>query len=53
MSRPALGIDQGTTNSVIASIDGQGRVVVLRNALGSEITPSVVFFEPGPMEAPP
>ena len=47
MSRPVLGIDLGTTNSVVASIDGQGRVVILRNALGSEITPSVVFFEPG------
>jgi molecular chaperone DnaK (HSP70) len=42
-----LGIDLGTTNSVVASIDDQGRVVILRNALGSEITPSVVFFESG------
>ena len=47
MSRPVLGIDLGTTNSVVASIDDQGRVVILRNALGREITPSVVFFEPG------
>ncbi len=47
MSRPVLGIDLGTTNSVAASIDGQGRIVILRNALGSETTPSVVFFEPG------
>ena len=47
MSRPVLGIDLGTTNSVVASIDGQGRIVILRNALGNEITPSVVFFEPG------
>jgi molecular chaperone DnaK len=47
VSRPVLGIDLGTTNSVAASIDGQGRIVILRNALGSEITPSVVFFEPG------
>ena len=47
MSRPVLGIDLGTTNSVAASIDDQGRIVILRNALGSETTPSVVFFEPG------
>jgi molecular chaperone DnaK (HSP70) len=47
VSRPVLGIDLGTTNSVAASIDDQGRIVILRNALGSEITPSVVFFEPG------
>jgi molecular chaperone DnaK len=47
VSRPVLGIDLGTTNSVVASIDDQGQVVILRNALGSEITPSAVFFEPG------
>ena len=47
MNAPVLGIDLGTTNSVVASIDDQGRVVILRNALGSETTPSVVFFEPG------
>jgi molecular chaperone DnaK len=47
MSRPVLGIDLGTTNSVVASIDDQGTVVVLRNAVGDEITPSVVYFEPG------
>jgi molecular chaperone DnaK len=47
VSRPVLGIDLGTTNSVVASIDDQGQVVILRNALGSEVTPSAVFFEPG------
>jgi molecular chaperone DnaK len=47
VSHPVLGIDLGTTNSVAASIDDQGKIVILRNALGSEITPSVVFFEPG------
>jgi molecular chaperone DnaK len=46
MSRPVLGIDLGTTNSVVASMDDQGRIVILRNAAGSEITPSAVFFEP-------
>jgi molecular chaperone DnaK (HSP70) len=47
VSRPVIGIDLGTTNSVVASIDDQGQVVILRNALGSEITPSAVFFERG------
>jgi molecular chaperone DnaK len=45
MSRPLLGIDLGTTNSVVASIDDAGRVVVLRNAVGEEVTPSAVYFE--------
>lgn len=44
MSRP-YGIDLGTTNSVIATIDDRGMPVVLRNLLGAEITPSVVCFE--------
>ena len=41
-----VGIDLGTTNSVVASVDDDGTVVVLPNANGSEITPSVVYFEP-------
>lgn len=45
MNRPVLGIDLGTTNSVVASIDDQGQIVILRNAAGSETTPSAVFFE--------
>ena len=31
----------------MASIDDQGRIVILRNATGDEVTPSAVFFEPG------
>ena len=46
MSRAVLGIDLGTTNSVVASIDDTGRPTVLRNAGGAETTPSVVYFEP-------
>ena len=46
MSRPVVGIDLGTTNSVVASVDDHGEVVVLPNASGGEITPSVVYFEP-------
>jgi molecular chaperone DnaK len=46
MSQPVLGVDLGTTNSVVATIDEQGQVVLVRNTIGSEITPSVVYFEP-------
>jgi molecular chaperone DnaK (HSP70) len=45
-SGPVFGIDLGTTNSVVASVDDQGTIVVLPNASGGEITPSVVYFEP-------
>jgi molecular chaperone DnaK len=44
--RHVVGIDLGTTNSVVASVDDDGMVVVLPNANGGEITPSVVYFEP-------
>src|SRR5260370_7943393 len=46
MGRRVVGIDLGTTNSVVASVDDGGSVVVLPNASGREITPSVVYFEP-------
>jgi molecular chaperone DnaK len=42
-----VGIDLGTTNSVIATVDDSGSVVVLPSASGAEITPSVVYFEQG------
>src|SRR5437867_8721563 len=38
-----IGIDLGTTNSVVAIMEG-GDPVVLTNAEGSRITPSVVAF---------
>lgn len=41
----ALGIDLGTTYSVVATLDDRGRPTVLRNPLGEETTPSVVWFE--------
>jgi molecular chaperone DnaK len=44
--RHVVGIDLGTTNSVVASVDDDGTVVVLPNANGGDITPSVVYFEP-------
>jgi molecular chaperone DnaK len=44
-SRPAVGIDLGTTFSAIAHLDQTGRPVTLVNAEGDLITPSVVLFE--------
>ena len=41
----AVGIDLGTTYSVIARLDERGRSVVVRNAQGDLLTPSVVFFD--------
>lgn len=46
MSRPIVGIDLGTTNSVVATVDDDGEIVILRNAVGKELTPSAVYFEP-------
>lgn len=40
----AVGIDLGTTYSAVATIDDSGNSVVLNNAEGQSITPSVVFF---------
>jgi len=39
----AVGIDLGTTNSVIAAVEG-GQPIVIPNAEGSRTTPSVVAF---------
>src|SRR4029079_10587451 len=39
----AVGIDLGTTNSVVAVLEG-GEPVVVPNAEGSRVTPSVVGF---------
>jgi molecular chaperone DnaK len=44
--RHVVGIDLGTTNSVVATVADDGTVAVLPNANGGEITPSVVYFEP-------
>jgi molecular chaperone DnaK len=44
-SHPAIGIDLGTTFSVICKLDDLGRPQTLMNAEGDKITPSVVFFE--------
>jgi molecular chaperone DnaK len=43
----AIGIDLGTTFSVISRLDDLGRPQTLSNAEGDKITPSVVFLEDG------
>jgi molecular chaperone DnaK len=43
----ALGIDLGTTFSVVAQVNDAGLPVVLPNADGSPTTPSVVLFDGG------
>jgi molecular chaperone DnaK (HSP70) len=40
-----VGIDLGTTYSVVSYIDETGRPAVTRNSNGDDTTPSVVFFE--------
>jgi molecular chaperone DnaK len=42
---PAVGIDLGTTYSVIARLDEHGQPVTLVNAEGDRLTPSVVLFD--------
>ncbi|MCH5377048.1 MAG: Hsp70 family protein, partial [Planctomycetes bacterium] len=42
---PAVGIDLGTTNSVVAYLDATGRPQTLANAEGDKTTPSVVLFD--------
>lgn len=41
----AVGIDLGTSNSAVAWVDESGRSVMLRNAEGDILTPSVVLFD--------
>src|SRR5450755_1966639 len=45
MERPVFGIDLGTTYSCITYIDAYQDIVVIPNAEGDELTPSVVYFE--------
>ncbi|NLS98029.1 MAG: Hsp70 family protein [Planctomycetaceae bacterium] len=42
---PAIGIDLGTTFSVLAYIDDTGHPISLANAEGERITPSAVLFD--------
>ncbi len=41
----AVGIDLGTTHSVIAFLDKDGRPTTIKNAEGDATTPSIVFFD--------
>lgn len=45
MTEPVVGIDLGTTNSVVATVD-QGRAKVIPNRAGSPLTPSMIGFLP-------
>ncbi|NBD11596.1 Hsp70 family protein [Corallococcus silvisoli] len=40
-----VGIDLGTTHSLVASLDGAGRPTLLANRLGQRLTPSVVGLD--------
>ncbi|MHB8865986.1 MAG: Hsp70 family protein [Pirellulaceae bacterium] len=42
---PAVGIDLGTTYSVVAYIDNTGRPVSIPNELGDILTPSAIFVD--------
>ena len=46
MSDPIVGIDLGTSNSVVAYADGTGGVKVLADDGGGKVHPSVVSFHP-------
>ena len=46
-SKQAVGIDLGTTFSVVACLDDLGRPRTLINAEGDKLTPSTIFFESG------
>ena len=39
-----IGIDLGTTFSAVATLDENGRPVIVPNADGEHTTPSVVYF---------
>ncbi|MDY0170459.1 MAG: Hsp70 family protein [Thermoguttaceae bacterium] len=45
--QPPIGIDLGTTCSVVAYLDAAGRPITLHNRLGDLITPSAVLIEGG------
>ncbi len=40
-----VGIDLGTTNSLVATINREGRPEIIINERGSRLTPSVVYFK--------
>lgn len=42
-----IGIDLGTTNSLVAQFDSVGRAQIVHNSEGSNLTPSVIFLDDG------
>lgn len=44
-AQPPIGIDLGTTYSVVAYLDASGRPVTIINLEGDALTPSAVAFE--------
>ena len=40
-----IGIDLGTTNSLVAQLDSNGLAQVVHNKEGSNLTPSVVWLQ--------
>jgi molecular chaperone DnaK len=46
LSTPVIGIDLGTTNSVVAHVDEEGNPQVLKDDHGIGVQPSVVSFHP-------
>jgi len=44
-SQPPVGIDLGTTYSVVAHVDDTGRPITVLNGSGDMLTPSAVLFE--------
>ena len=44
-AQPPVGIDLGTTFSVLAYVDSTGRPMTVPNATGDLLTPSAVFFD--------
>lgn len=48
---PVIGIDLGTTNSVVSYTDDAGVTHVIADENGNRIVPSVVYFTPVPHAA--
>ena len=44
-NKPAIGIDLGTTYSVIARVNDVGRPETIPNSEGELLTPSVILFD--------